>query len=107
MTTDRAGPIGFGIRPTSDPRPKSRHAVCAQLIATIALAVSTVIAATVVSIGMARAGVIGAGLRADGGSLAAMLMAVGAVAGMALAALAGWKALARGGCERRTERKTL
>jgi hypothetical protein len=105
MTTDRTGPIGFGIRPASLPGQKVRHAVRAQLITTIALAVSTVIAVTAVSIGMARAGVAATGLMADGGSLAATLMGAGALAAMALAAFAGWKALAVGGRARKEARR--
>ena len=42
------------------PAPKQRPVACVELIATVALALSTLIAVTVVSIGIARADVFGA-----------------------------------------------
>jgi hypothetical protein len=50
------------------PAPKPRPAAMLELIATVTLALSTLIAATVVSIGIARADVAGADLRLLAGS---------------------------------------
>jgi hypothetical protein len=47
--------IGFENRAAEDPAPKLKPVALAQLIATLALALCTLIAATVVSIGFARA----------------------------------------------------
>jgi hypothetical protein len=44
-----------------------RIAALAELVATAALALSTVVAVTVVSVGIARAGVVGAAVGGDGG----------------------------------------
>ena len=66
--TGLTGQVGFAS-PVSDKKFSKRRAGI-ELLATIALAVSLVIAATAVSIGMARAQTFGAVSRHDGAPLA-------------------------------------
>ncbi len=61
---------GNGIRPEAAPRAKYRSIAFVELITTAALALSTAVAVTAVSIGMARADVIGAVAKGDSASLA-------------------------------------
>jgi len=67
---------------------QKRPATTVELIATIALAVSTVVAATAVSIGIARAD--GFGLRADGDSAP---LAIALLIGLLLSAMGGITAM--------------
>jgi methenyltetrahydromethanopterin cyclohydrolase len=61
------GMVGFAS-PIAENRLSRRRNVCVELIATAVLAVSLVIAATVVSIGMARAQALGAQMTRVSGS---------------------------------------
>ena len=63
---------------------KRRSIVCVELVTTAALALSTAIAATAVSIGIARADVIGAVAKGDGAPFA-----VAVLIGLLLAAMGG------------------
>jgi hypothetical protein len=63
-------------------RPKSRPVARVELIATLALALSTLIAVTAVSIGIARADVFGAQSEAGGAPLAIALFVGLLLAGM-------------------------
>jgi hypothetical protein len=66
-----------------------------ELITTAALAISTAVAATAVSIGIARADVIAGGMRSEGRALALAL-----IVGLLLLALGGLGAVAGGGMRR-------
>ena len=68
--TDR---VGFEHPNRLDPFPR-RHPAPLELIASVALVVSTVVAATVVSIGIARADALGAAPAADGSFALAVLL---------------------------------
>ena len=74
------------------PAPKLRAAVPVELIATAALALSTLIAATAVSIGIARADIAGSDLRLLAGSDTAPL-ALAWLIGLLLAGTGGLAAL--------------
>jgi hypothetical protein len=82
--TPEAAPDRRDLEPTA---PRSRS-VALQLIATVALALSTVIAVTAVSIGIARAETLGA--RADG-EIAPFAIAL--LIGLFLAAMGGLTAI--------------
>jgi len=68
--------------------PKSRPVALVELIATLALALSTLIAATAVSIGIARAEVFGASTDVAGAPLA-----IGLFVGLLLAGMGGLTAI--------------
>ena len=74
---------------------KRRSIVCVELLTTAVLALSTAIAATAVSIGMARADVIGAVTNGDGAPFAVALLI-----GLLLAAMGGLTATVAGGPRR-------
>jgi hypothetical protein len=78
------------------PAPKQRPLACVELIATVALALSTLIAVTVVSIGIARADVFGAHPDTDAASFAIALFI-----GVLLSAMGGLTALTAGDGARR------
>ena len=80
--------IRYSNNPTIGPAPASRPAARVELIATIALALSTLIAVTVVSIGIARADVFGAQANPDGAPFAIALFL-----GLLLSAMGGLTAL--------------
>ena len=85
-------PVGWSEHQACDASaPKSRPVVPVELIATIALALSTLIAATAVSIGIARADIAGANIRMLAGSDAAPF----ALAWLIALLLAGTCGLAR------------
>jgi len=64
MTTDRIERTGFA--PHAGERVRGRHCnILVQLIAAVALVMSIAVAATVVTIGIARADGLGAGASAD------------------------------------------
>lgn len=67
---------------------ESRRIVVAELAAIIGLSVATLIAATVVSVGMARASVVDGVIDNDGG-----LFAIALVLGLAFIAIGGFAAL--------------
>jgi hypothetical protein len=79
-------------RQSNDPAvgrtPAGRPVACVELIATVALALSTLIAVTIVSIGIARADVFGAAADPDGAPLAIALFI-----GLLLSAMGGLTAL--------------
>ena len=86
--TELTGKVGFAS-PATEKKFTKRRAVGIELLATVALALSLVIAATAVSIGMARAQALGAVPHSDGAPLAIALFVGLAMAGMgALAAIA-------------------
>ena len=78
------------------PAPKPRPVACVELIATVALALSTLIAVTVVSIGIARADVFGAHPDAEVAPFAIALFI-----GVLLSAMGGLTALIAGDGTRR------
>jgi len=78
------------------PAPKPRPVACVELVATVALALSTLIAVTVVSIGIARADVFGARADADAAPFAIALFI-----GVLLSAMGGLTALMAGDGVRR------
>jgi hypothetical protein len=83
--TELTGQVGFASPAAQRKFSKRRAGI--ELLATIALAVSLVIAATAVSIGMARAQALGAVTRNDGGPLAiALCLGLAVVGGSGLAA---------------------
>jgi hypothetical protein len=84
--TELTGMVGFASPVTEKKFSKRRHAGI-ELLATLALAVSLVIAATAVSIGMARAQAIGTVVRDNNGAPLAIAIFLGVV-------LAGWGGLA-------------
>jgi hypothetical protein len=74
---------------------KRRSIACVELITTAALALSTAVAVTAVSIGIARADVIGAVAKGDGAPFAIALLI-----GLLLAAMGGFTAIVAGGPRR-------
>jgi hypothetical protein len=74
---------------------KRRSIVCVELITTAALALSTAVAVTAVSIGIARADVVGAVAKGDGAPFAVALLI-----GLLLAAMGGLTAVVAGGTRR-------
>ncbi len=72
--------------------PKHRSIACVELITTAALALSTAVAVTAVSIGIARADVIGAVANGDGAPFAIALLI-----GLPLAAMGGITAIMAAG----------
>jgi hypothetical protein len=92
------GMVGFASPVTEKKFSKRRHAGI-ELLATVALAVSLVIAATAVSIGMARAQAIGAVVRDNNGAP----LAIAIVLGLFLASMGGLTAIAAH--ERRSSRQ--
>lgn len=79
--TELAGQVGFASPVTEKKFSKRRAGI--ELLATVALAVSLVIAATAVSIGMARAQALGAVVHNDGRPLAIAAGLAVAMFGMA------------------------
>jgi hypothetical protein len=71
---------------------KRRSIVCVELLTTAALALSTAVAVTAVSIGIARADVVGTMAKGDGAPFAVALLI-----GLLLAAMGGLTAIAAGG----------
>jgi hypothetical protein len=88
MTEKLAGMVGFAS-PVTERRFSKRRSGGIELIATVALAVSLVIAATAVSIGMARAQTLGAVGNQDGAPLAIALFL-----GLIMAGMGGLTAIA-------------
>ena len=90
--------LGAGIEPATPeaPAPKKRPVTCVELIATVALALSTLVAVTAVSIGIARADVFGARADADAAPFAIALFI-----GLLLSAMGGLTALMAGDGARR------
>jgi hypothetical protein len=86
--TELSGKVGFAS-PASERKFSRRRGAVVELMATLALAVSFVIAATAVSIGVARAQVLGAA----GGDAGAPL-AIAIFLGLFMAAMGGLTALA-------------
>jgi len=81
--TDMSNRPGHGLLDQApETPPKHRPAAVVELIATVALALSTLIAATAVSIEIARADVVGARAGADATPLAIALLVGLLVAGM-------------------------
>ena len=76
--------------------PKNRPVACVELIATVALALSTLVAVTAVSIGIARADVFGARVDTDGAPFAIALFI-----SLLLSAMGGLTALMAGERPRR------
>jgi len=74
---------------------KHRSFVCVELLTTAALALSTAVAVTAVSIGIARADVIGAVANGDGAPFAVALLI-----GSLFAAMGGLTAIVAGGARR-------
>ncbi len=81
--SDFYGKVGFAS-PAVDSKSVKRRHVAIELIATVALAVSLIIAVTAVSIGAARAQVLGAVTHSKGASLA-----IGAVVALVTAGVGG------------------
>ena len=73
MSTDCNRPVGFQP-PCRDCARKRRGIACAELILSVALAVSTVVALTAVSIGIARADSFGAIIAGDGSPFGVALL---------------------------------
>ena len=96
--TELTGKVGFASPVTEKNFAKRRHAGI-ELLATMALAVSLVISATAVSIGMARAQAIGAVVRDNNGAP----LAIAIVLGLLLAGMGGLTAIAAR--ERRSSRQ--
>jgi hypothetical protein len=92
VTMSQPNPIRSEHQITGAPAPKLRPAVPVGLITTVALALSTLIAATAVSIGIARADIAGADLRLLAGSDSAPL-ALAWLIGLLLAGTCGLTAL--------------
>lgn len=86
--TELTGMVGFAS-PVIEKKFSKRRAAGIELLATIALAVSLVIAATAVSIGMARAQAIGAVTHTSGFPLA-----IAAFLGLFMAGMGGIAAIA-------------
>ena len=86
-----------GIKPGARPGPAPRHRsiTLVELIITAALALSTAVAVTAVSIGMARADVVDAVTKADGVPLAIALCIA-----LLLAAMGGLTAIVAGNLRR-------
>ncbi len=75
----------FGFQPSWRDRARKRRRIAfTQLLLTLALALSTVIALTAVSIGMARASTLGALIANDNGSIGVALLLGAALAAMAV-----------------------
>ena len=86
--TPLTGKVGFAS-PTTEQNFSKRRYAGIELLATVALAISLIIAATAVSIGMARAQAIGAVSHGDGGPFAIAVFVGLLMAGMgALTAMA-------------------
>lgn len=83
---------GVDCRAPDAMEPRTRPAAVVELIATIALAISTVIAVTAVSIGIARADSLGIRADGDSGPLALALLI-----GLLLSAMGGLTAVMAGG----------
>ena len=79
----RAGEVGF-ISPTSDHRFATRRRAAVELVATLALFISLIVAATAVSIGVARAQAFGSVADGDGVSLAVAMFFGFVLAGMGM-----------------------
>jgi hypothetical protein len=86
---DLIGRTGFDRPAPNEDSAEKRRALT--LIATAALAISTAVAATVVSIGMARADIVGRAADSDGGTLAIALFIAATLAGIAAVAGIGKK----------------
>jgi len=97
MTEKLAGKVGFAS-PVIEKRFSRRRSAGVELIATVALAVCLVIAATAVSIGMARAQTLGAVGNDNGAPLAIALFF-----GLVMAGMGGLTAIAAR--ERRSSRR--
>jgi hypothetical protein len=74
---------------------KRRSIVCVELLTTAALALSTAVAVTAVSIGIARADVVSSVAKGDGAPFAVALLI-----GLLLAAMGGLTAIVAGGPRR-------
>ena len=94
--TELTGKVGFASPVTEQSFSKRRHAGI-ELLATVALAISLVIAATAVSIGMARAQAIGAVSHSDGTPFA-----IAVFVGLLMAGMGAFTAIAAR--SRQTER---
>ena len=93
MLRDLTNGVGFACK---SPAPaQSRAVTFVELIATVALALSTVVAATVVSIGIARAADVSGAVEGDSPLAAAMVL------GVLLAGMGGLTALIASGRRRR------
>lgn len=79
--TVQTGPVGFAS-PTAGNKAARRRTAAIELLATLTLAVSLIIAATAVSIGMARAQAFGAVGERDGAPLAVALFFGAVLVGM-------------------------
>jgi len=91
MSNEMTAPVGFA-RPSAGDKPTSHRVAVLQLVASLALAVSTLVAATVVSIGYARADTLHTIMDASGGRLGVALLL-----GLLFAGMGGLTALmARG-----------
>jgi hypothetical protein len=97
--TDLNGKVGFASPAANTTFIRHRHAGV-ELIATIALAVSLVIAATAVSIGATRAQVLGAV-----GNSADASLALAAFRGLVMAGIAGMAGLSAMAARNRTARR--
>ncbi|HTV35529.1 MAG TPA: hypothetical protein VMF12_03785 [Xanthobacteraceae bacterium] len=86
--TELTGKVGFAS-PATERKFSKRRSAGIELLATVALAVSFVIAATAVSIGMARAQALGAVPHSNGTPLA-----IAVFLGLVLAGMGGLTALA-------------
>ena len=73
MPRPLTGPTGIKHEARHGPAPRHRSIALVELITTVALALSTAVAVTAVSIGMARAEVVGAVTSGDGTPLAIAL----------------------------------
>lgn len=70
---------------------ESRRTVCAELAAIVGLSIATLVAATVISVGVARASVVDGIIDNDGG-----IFAIALVLGLAFIAIGGFTALMPG-----------
>jgi len=95
MRNEMTAPAGFA-RPRGADRPSKHRAVALELMACLALVASTLIAATVVTIGYARADTLNLVANADGGPFEVALLL-----GLLLAGIGGLAALMARGHTRR------
>ena len=93
MSNKVTASVGFA-RPRSSDRPTSHRVAVLELVASVVLALSTLVAATVVTIGYARADVLHVAANADHGRFALALLL-----GLLFAGMGGLTALVARGRE--------
>jgi len=81
MSNEMTAPVGF-TRPRGAARPTRHRVIALELVASLALVLSTLVTATVVTIGYARADTFDLAANADGGSFGVALLLGVLFAGM-------------------------